>query len=140
MIQYQEAVKLAKAKYFSELIAKNAHSPKILFNIINNVLNPTSNFYPDPSPTACENFLKFFCEKIDVIRSCFPHSLLDLPQFTSPQILTNMAEFSPLSHSHLQHIFRQMKFTFCSLDVVHPHLMSDIFDFISPSLVSIMCQ
>lgn len=103
------------------------------------MLNPISNLYPDPSPMACENFLKFFCDKIGAIRSCIlDSSSLDLPQSTPSQILTNLSEFSPVSHSHLQHIFRQKKFTFCSLDVVYPRLLSDMLDFISPSLLSII--
>ncbi len=69
MIHYQKIVKIAKANYFSHLIAKNGHSPKILFNTINSVLNPMSNLYPDPSPMACENF---------VIRLCIVPSSLDL--------------------------------------------------------------
>ncbi len=136
MIHYQKTVKIAKANYFSDLIAKNAHSPKILFNTINSVLNPISNLYPDPSPMACENFLKFFTEKIDDIRSCIVPSSLELPQSTS--ISTYLSEFTSVSHSYLVQIIHKMKPTFCSLDVVPPCLLLETLDAITPSLLSII--
>ncbi len=136
MIHYQKTVKTAKANYFSDLIAKNAHSPKIWFNTINSVLNPMSNLYPDPSPMACENFLKFFTEKIDDIRSCIVPSPPELPQSTS--ISTYLSEFTPVSHSYLVQIIHKMKPTFCSLDVVPPCLLLETLDAITPSLLSII--
>ncbi len=45
----QKAVKSTKSKYFSNLIAKNHHSSKALFSVINSVLNPSVNVISNPS-------------------------------------------------------------------------------------------
>ncbi len=95
-----------------------------------------SNLYPDPSPMACENFLKFFTDKIDVIRSCIVPSSLDFSQSIS--ISTYLSEFTPVSHSYLVQIIHKTKPTFCSLDVIPPRLLLETLDAISPSLLSII--
>lgn len=61
MVNYQRSVNTARDSYFASLIAKHAHSPKILFNTIDHVLNTFMLFFPDASPTICENVLRFFC-------------------------------------------------------------------------------
>ncbi len=52
-------MKSAKSKYFSNLIAKNHHSSKVLFSVINSVLNPPVNVISNPSVSLCEGFSKF---------------------------------------------------------------------------------
>lgn len=117
MIHYQKTVKIVMANYFSDLIAKIAHSPKILFNTINIVLNPMSNVYPDPSPMACENFLKFFTDKINVIRCVlFPPLWTSL----SPYHYLHIYLFTPVTWCKL---FIKWSPTFCSLDVIPSFLL-----------------
>lgn len=58
--RYQIAVKTAKFCYFSEVIAENAHWPKVIFKIIDYILNPTTVGYPIATPEICEKFLDFF--------------------------------------------------------------------------------
>ncbi len=53
----QRSVKMTWEIYFASLIAKPAHSPKILFNTIDQVLNPSMLLQiTDASPTICEHF------------------------------------------------------------------------------------
>lgn len=39
LFKYQKTVKMEKSRYFSNVIAKNSHKPRVLFNTINSVLN-----------------------------------------------------------------------------------------------------
>ncbi len=64
LANFQKAVKSAKSKYFSNLIAKNHHSSKALFSVLNSVLNPPVNVISNPSVLFCEGFSRFFCDKI----------------------------------------------------------------------------
>ncbi len=56
MINYQHEVKVAKAQYFSDLINRHSHNPKVLFSTINSVLNPLTRTYPDPTKEVSDNF------------------------------------------------------------------------------------
>lgn len=55
LFKYQCALKHAKTKYFSTLIAKNSHRPQVLFKVLNNLITPcvSSGFIP----------FDLFCEK-----------------------------------------------------------------------------
>lgn len=76
ILNYQHTVKTAREKYLSDLISKNAHSPKVLFNTINTVFHPVVTSFSDPTPVTCDNFLQFFINKTEVIRSGIPiHTL-----------------------------------------------------------------
>lgn len=67
--QYQKAISLSRANYFSSLIAKNSHCPKTLFSTLNSVLNPPVESGLVPSADLCEKFCSFFIDKIVGIRS-----------------------------------------------------------------------
>lgn len=45
-----------KSDYFSTLIDKNYNNPRILFNVINTVLNPVVSIHPTESVAICELF------------------------------------------------------------------------------------
>lgn len=75
LLKYQKAVKPARAKYFSGIIAQNAHSPQILFNTVNTIINPVFSVGPDTSANTYEMFLKFIIEQIDGIRSSITPSV-----------------------------------------------------------------
>lgn len=68
MVTYQQ-FKSAKTPYFSDLISKNHHSPKVLLRAINTVLHPVFPTVVENAGRNCEMFLKFFMDKITDIRA-----------------------------------------------------------------------
>lgn len=66
---YQDAVRKAKTKYLSDIITKHSYGSRVLFNTIYSVVNPPSTTHLLGSPVTCENFLRFFVGKVDIIRS-----------------------------------------------------------------------
>ena len=42
LIKYQDTVEIERVKYFSDLITKNCNNPRVLFDTINTVLNPST--------------------------------------------------------------------------------------------------
>lgn len=57
---YQRAVKKAKSFCFSNLIEKHHHTPRVLFSVINSVLNSSVQSFQNPTCALCEDFLKHF--------------------------------------------------------------------------------
>ncbi len=65
LLVYQSAVKSAKATYFSNLIMENHSRPKVLFSVINSVVNPPVN-------TMCTASVLEICRvRLVVPASCF---------------------------------------------------------------------
>ncbi len=95
--RYQKTVKAEKTKYLSNMILNNSHKPKVLFSTINAVLNPSQPTVSDVSPHACEIFLKFFVDKVIVIRADL------IPPSTDPSIPATCSavfdQFEPVSLS-----------------------------------------
>lgn len=60
LLAYQNAVKSAKATYSSVLIMANHFRPKVLFSVINYVVNHPVNTMSAASDALCESFLRFF--------------------------------------------------------------------------------
>ncbi len=136
LANFQKAVKFAKSKYFSNLIAKNHHSSKGLFSVLNSVLNPHVNVISKPSVSLCEGFSRFFSDKITTLRS----QLQPLAN-VSPEFCCSSAIWSDLDQVSLQSLKETMdhlKPSFCSHDVLPPRILKQIFDSVGPSLVSFL--
>lgn len=85
----------AKSKYFSDLIEKNCHSPRVLFNTINAVVNPFVGLYPTSSLAMCDTFLTFFVDKIRDIRVNIVPSLYD--PSVPPTCTSILYQFEPVT-------------------------------------------
>ncbi len=64
---YQNSIRKAKSKYFSNLIARNANRPKVLFKTINSVLSPIVCSVPDVNIETCTHVLNFLFEKYKIL-------------------------------------------------------------------------
>jgi len=133
---YQHSVSKAKSVYFSNLIAKNANRPKVLFKTIHSALNPVVRSFPDANLETCIQFSDFFFQKIQDIRSQFSPLHIDHCKLVpTPYSFTN---FQPLSLSQLLEIITRMKSTFCQSDVLPGRLFREVLDTICPILLSII--
>ncbi len=126
----------AKSKYFSDLIEKNCHSPRILFKTINAAVNPSVGLYPTSSLFMCDTFLTFFVDKIRDIRLNIVPSLYDP---SVPPICTSILyQFEPVTLPFLQDIVGQLKPSGSALDVLPPKFFKDIFEVIGSNVQMIM--
>ncbi len=130
---YQNSVREAKSKYFSNLIAKNANRPKVLFKTINSVLSPIVCSVPDVNIETCTQVSEFFVQKIQDIRSHLSPFHLDHSHLVHSS--SSFTNFQPVSSSQLLKIISQMKFTFCQSDV-WSGLFREVLDIISPTLLA----
>ncbi len=112
---FQKAVKLAKSKYLSEII-NNSHCPRTIFSTIDNVLNPTVDVFVDVSETLCKNFLTFFVEKVDRLRSQVLQSVSDIIE--RPWSSAKWSNFQPVTISACKDIIEHLRPTVCPYDVM----------------------
>lgn len=130
---YQSVAKLAKANYFSDLILKNHSTRKILFSVINSVVNPSANTVSDASDALCESFLRHFIDKISNLRTNIssPHTE---PLFSLPHLVF-WDVFEPISLQSLKNIIVNLKPSFCPYDIIHPKFLKLIVATVGPGLV-----
>lgn len=133
---YQHAVKAARTKYFSDLINRTAHCPKVLFSTINTVLNPSIAPLLDSTLYTCEDFLNFFVSKIEHIRKdIVPSSIvLEVPMLSS----CIFDSFDHVSLPCLANLVKNIKPSFTSLDAVPPQFLKAGFKTMGPSILSIV--
>ncbi len=129
---YQRAAKSAKATHFSHLILHNQARPKVLFSVINSVVNPLVNTMPVASVALCESFSRFFKDKVLNLGLVAYTSPIELP----PPPLTLFASwdvFEPVSLQSLKDTIAKLK---PSSSFIHPRFLKQIVDSVGPGLVS----
>ena len=130
---FQAAAKNARAKHFSDIISKHSNRPRILFNTINSIVNPQVSPEVEASTNSCEEFLKFFIEKIDHIRAQFTPVVSDTsPQFPIPT--ATFDRFQAVSCTDLWDIVKHMKPSTAPHDPIPSQITKDAFDAIGPSI------
>lgn len=97
---YQSAGKLAKVKYFSNLILHNQSRPKILFSVISSIVNPLVNTVSVSSVTLCESFSRFFKDKVVKLGLVAYTSPIELP--LPPPLSASRDVFEPVSLQSLK--------------------------------------
>lgn len=92
LISFNNAIRDARAAYFSHLVTKSRGNPTVLFNTISDIVNPALPAAPISSNEDCENFLSFLLAKINNVRINFSHSApvmsISTPSWPSSWILS----------------------------------------------------
>lgn len=103
LVNYRKSVKAARTKYFADIISRNSHSPKIVFDTINTALNPAAaaTVCYVPNRVTCNEFLNFFS-----------------PPTNDHAIVLCCPEFEPVFLVHVKDIVSHTKLTTCPLDIV----------------------
>uniref|UniRef100_A0A673CRG3 Reverse transcriptase domain-containing protein n=1 Tax=Sphaeramia orbicularis TaxID=375764 RepID=A0A673CRG3_9TELE len=129
----KEAVKEARASFYSNLILANRSNPRILFKVIDSITTPSPFHFKDASE---DMFLKFFFNKIKDIRQQItpPDHVL----VTGGEIFRCFKNFEPVSLTFLTEIMSQIKSTMYSLDAIPTKLLKEVLDTVGPSILSII--
>ncbi|XP_041816954.1 uncharacterized protein LOC121623656 [Chelmon rostratus] len=84
-----------------DIISTNGHCPRVLFSTINSVVSPHSRPLSDATVSTCEDFLRFFVDKVMSVRALSSGSIrpdqTSLLQPHTPQRLTTLSP-SPSHH------------------------------------------
>ncbi len=134
--QYQKAVKTAKSRYFTEIINKNCHKPKIIFNIINATINPSICSFTEVSPRSCDDFLTFFVNRINELRMGINPVLSD--PSTTLSCTAVLSYFTPITENYSIDLVDHLKPSGSSTDVIPPFFLKQILDVVGPGLLSLI--
>ncbi len=129
-------MKLAKSKYLSEIINNNSHCPKTIFSTIDYVLNPTVDVFIDVSETLCENFLTFFVEKVDRLRSQVLQSVSDIIE--RPWSSAKWSNFQPVTISACKDIIEHLRPTVCPFDVMPARFLKQVVHIVGSDVLNLV--
>ena len=131
LICLNEMIRGARTTYFANLISSNKRNPKVLFETINPLVSPTAPQVPVLSNSDCNNFLKFFLNKVNDIKANIPSSL-DHP-IISVSSCTTITSFSPVSIEDITKLLHKIKPSCGPLDNPPPVFLN-VFNSIGPQL------
>uniref|UniRef100_A0A669BY78 Poly(U) binding splicing factor 60 n=1 Tax=Oreochromis niloticus TaxID=8128 RepID=A0A669BY78_ORENI len=137
LASFNNAIRDARAAYFSHLVTKSRGNPKVLFNTISDIVTPALPAAPISSNESCENVLSFLLVKIDNIRMNFSHSA-PVISISTPSRLIILDTFSPVSLPELVKLVNSVKASSCSLDIVPASLFKNVFQSIDPSVLTLI--
>lgn len=126
----------AKSSYFSDLIDKHHQTPKVIFSVINSVLNPPVSFIQHPTNTLCDDFLRYFGEKVSNLRAQIQDTDYEIQ--TSMISVTTWTTFNLVSLQSVKDIIVKLKPSFSPCDIIHPRYLRQIIDTVGPELVSLL--
>ncbi len=129
-------MKLAKSKYLSEIINNNSHCPITIFSTIDYVLNPTVDVFVDVSETLCENFLTFFVEKVDRLRSQVLQSVSDIIE--RPWSSAKWSNVQPVTISACKDIIEHLKPTVCPYDVMPARFLKQVVHIVGSDVLNLV--
>ena len=144
---YKQALRSAKTRYYSSLIEENKNNPRFLFSTVARLTNSHSSVDPSiPLSLSCDDFLKFFNDKIINIRDKIDEILptvsseeaqavnLESP-FTHVITLNN---FTPVDPAQITSIIMSSKSSTCLLDPIPTKLLKDTLTLIIDHIVDII--
>lgn len=108
-----------------------------MFSAFNSLANPCDAVIVTPSPILCDRFLRFFAEKISVLRSLLTSSSDLDPHIVSmcPAVLDH---FEPISLAALQEVVHHLRPTNCPSDNIPSRLLKEVFDTVGTSILSLI--
>uniref|UniRef100_A0A671Y010 Reverse transcriptase domain-containing protein n=1 Tax=Sparus aurata TaxID=8175 RepID=A0A671Y010_SPAAU len=132
----QKTVKAEKTFYFSDIISQNLNKPCVLFKTIDSILNAPQSTCLEASPQVCEDFLRYFIDKVATIRTHISPPSFDpsIPVTCS----TVLYRFEPVSLSTITKIVTQLKPSSCPTDIVSPRLFKEVWETIGLNVQKII--
>uniref|UniRef100_A0A1A8AHR4 Endonuclease/exonuclease/phosphatase domain-containing protein n=1 Tax=Nothobranchius furzeri TaxID=105023 RepID=A0A1A8AHR4_NOTFU len=120
----QAMVMEERRKYFSDIIQSACSKPRVLLNVLDNVLNVDQLAEIGISQGLCESFLTFFIDKIVSIRAQILACSLQVAAGCCP---STFCQFEPLTLDCLWEIVEPLKPSGSPTDVIPPRLFKEVF-------------
>ncbi|XP_072247605.1 uncharacterized protein [Leuresthes tenuis] len=118
---YNLQLRNARKSYFSDIITKNSHNAQALFATVDRLTNPPVSVANELHSTmACNDFAKFFIDKVQNIRQAVGTSAAGSAYVLCPPKtgLNTMTLFQPINSKDLEDILRHLKSSSCCLDIL----------------------
>ena len=98
----------AQSQYIADVIAENSDNQRRLWNSINNILHriPPSALPEFTSvKSLCDNFSRYFVDKIETVRFKFPDKVQNIPQVQKLEINSKMNVLNVRQKMKLKNLF-----------------------------------
>ena len=142
MSRYKKALKAARAEHLRKLIENNHNNPKFLFNTVarltNKQMSPEQNI---PLQFSSNDFMKFFTEKIENIRTTIVNVQSSIAPYNSASIITPQEQlqcFTTIEQKELNKLFTSSKTTTCLLDPIPTKLLKEVLPVVEEPLLNII--
>ena len=124
--KYAASLKNARHKYYSDLIDQCSGDSRKLFKVVSSLCNtPQENSLPphDDSRKLADEFGKYFCRKIELIRNDIENVVVDPPlvDYRLPDI--KLDSFKLLSEEEVHNIIMKSSNATCNLDPIPTWLL-----------------
>lgn len=116
-LQYHLALKTSREAYYSHVINKGAANPRTLFKTIDSLLKSQKKTVC-PSDEMCNNFNKYFTEKVPSIYSSisFDSPLLTSESYSKNSPSTALSNFATVNVDNVFKLIMTMSSSTCFLD------------------------
>ena len=136
LIDFNCKVKEARAAYFTNLISSNKQNPRVLFDTITTLVSPQISVTPVFFAEDCNNFLKFFVNKVASVRAGIIPSSSSI-HLLPPNHQSILNSFSPISLHDLTEL-SSTKTSSSTLDIIPTSLLKNVFSTVGPCLLSLI--
>uniref|UniRef100_A0A3P9C9L9 Reverse transcriptase domain-containing protein n=1 Tax=Maylandia zebra TaxID=106582 RepID=A0A3P9C9L9_9CICH len=138
LASFNNAIRDARAAYFSHLVTKSRGNPKVLFNTISDIVTPALPAAPISSnEDDCDSFLSFLLAMMKNVRINFSHSA-PVMSISTPSRHVILDTFSPVSLPELVKLANSVKTSSCPLDIVPASSFKNVFQVIGPSVLTLI--
>lgn len=121
ILQYNNMIKDARRRYFSELISFHHHNPRFLFRTADQLVNPATPCVPVESDADCEMFLNYFTDEVKSVRASITPNATYL-DILYPQ--ENCNQFYLIAMSEFLKTVTHMRVSSSPLDVLPTKFLS----------------
>uniref|UniRef100_A0A3P9J789 Reverse transcriptase domain-containing protein n=1 Tax=Oryzias latipes TaxID=8090 RepID=A0A3P9J789_ORYLA len=129
-------IKLARSKYFSDLVHMNKRNPKVVFDTIQNIVSPSAPPVPVYTTDDCNRFLQYFVNKVNELKLNLKSSNENTTIVAS--LNYSWTNFSAISIDNIMVVSKKMKPSSCPLDILPSSMFFKVIDLIAPFLVKII--
>ena len=128
---YNEMVENARSDYIRQLVTVNKKNPKVLFDTINSLVCSAAPVTPVFCEADSNTLLRFFTDKIKMIKEKIPPLLCGTPAVIEP-VSSLWSSFKSVTLTDISALVTKMKPSSCSSDVLPCRLFVKVFDVIGP--------
>ncbi|KAF0043690.1 hypothetical protein F2P81_005027 [Scophthalmus maximus] len=149
---YKDTLIAAKSAYFSTIFTDPCQNPRTLFSTVANLLKPRTNSLPTSTPDLCNSILRFFTDKINIIKQSLspvsdPPASTQAPTMApllhiSPDPLTppphcHLSQFDLVTLPEISKLISSSKSTTCSLDPLLTPLLKSCLPVLCPYITDL---
>ena len=134
---FNMTLRRARESYFSEIITNCSNNSRVLFATVNRLTNPPHSLPPELNSTSkCNEFAKFFIDKIETIKN----DIVSTTQTTAlqPSQLPGFTNFTPVTDKTVQEFISDLSSCTSCLDELPTRFLKSVLSSLLPQITQIV--